>query len=185
MKKLILLVIGSSLLFGCALFSDDKTATNSNPVLSETGNVNLDDQSLTNILVAEINHKYPDDNVQVAVYNKEVLLTGQVGRLEDRYGAEELVRSYSEVKQVFNYLQVATLESRADLNQDSLITRNVKAKLLTVNDAVPSSLKVITTNNVVYIFGVITDKQQRAVIENTQAINGVKNVIILNYKENH
>lgn len=137
----------------------------------------IDDQTLKRKLSSYLNDKYPNNNIEVTVYNQLVLLSGQV--LNSRTKAEAAVdaREYPDVKRVYNYLTVGEVQSITQDNKDAWITTKAKATLITTKNVHANDVKIVTTNGVVYIFGVATPKQAKIIRKQVHSIDGVRKVV--------
>lgn len=114
--------------------------------------------------------------VDATSYNRQVLLTGEVGNAQDKQAVERLVRQVENVRTVVNELVVQSTPSLWDRSTDALITGRVKASLLDANVQV-NAVKVVTERTVVYLMGRVTQAEANRATEAARSISGVQRVV--------
>ncbi len=118
-------------------------------------------------------------NVRAVSYNQQVLLVGQVPTEADKLQAAEVVRGVPNVKAVLNEIDVGPV---ADLNRsatDSLITTKVKARLIDAHDIFGNAFKVTTSNSVVYLMGIVTQREADRAVQIARDTTGVSKVVTM------
>ena len=116
-------------------------------------------------------------HVNATSFNRRVLLTGEVPTEELRAKAEEAVRALPNVANVTNELQVAGASSMASRGNDSLITSNVKARMLNNPKFKVNHIKVVTEANTVYLMGLVTVEEGDAAVEVARTTQGASRVV--------
>ena len=114
-------------------------------------------------------------NVEITVYNRIVLLVGQVPTEVLKHTLGENISNIKGVKRIINDLHVATKDSWGDYSHDSWITTKVKADF--IGQVNPNHFKVVTENSVVYLLGVTTKQEGAQAITTTKKVSGVKKVV--------
>jgi osmotically-inducible protein OsmY len=114
--------------------------------------------------------------VDVTSYNRQVLLTGDVGNAQDKQAAERLVARVDNVKSVVNELAVQNTPSLWDRSNDLLTTGRVKAAFIDANVQV-NAVKVTTERGVVYLLGRVTQAEAERATEAARSISGVRRVV--------
>lgn len=120
-----------------------------------------------------------DTNVRAVSYNQQVLLVGQVPTEADKLKAAEIVQGVPNVKAVLNEIDVGPV---ADLNRqatDSLITTKVRARLIDAHDIFGNAFKVTTSNSVVYLMGIVTQREADRAVEIARSTTGVSKVVTM------
>lgn len=180
--KLILSLFLSASLLGCAAVAVGAVVAAGTGVAVATdprnSGVVIDDSGIQRKL-NNIYSDYPDSNIYVNSYNGGVLLTGQVATNQMKESAAFEARATPGVKKLYNYLDVRLPQSVASASTDGYTTTQVRAKLLGVSDLNSNDVKVVTTNDVVYLFGVVTVKQGQDAAKAAASIGGVSKVITL------
>ena len=138
----------------------------------------LNDKTLQTKLSAKYSN-YQDANIYVNVYNGTVLLTGQVLQPGMRESAEFEAKASPGVKQIYDYLEVRLPQSFTSSSTDSYTTTQIRTKMLSLGDVDSSSVKIVTTSDVVYILGVVTPAQAKTVAATAASVGGVKKVVTL------
>lgn len=114
--------------------------------------------------------------VDVTSYNRQTLLTGDVGNAQDKQAVEGLVARVDNVKSVVNELVVQNTPSMWDRSNDVLTTGRVKAAFIDANVQV-NAVKVTTERNVVYLMGRVTQPEADRATEAARSISSVRRVV--------
>ncbi len=118
-------------------------------------------------------------NVRAVSYNQQVLLVGQVPTEAAKLQAAEVVRGVPNVKAVLNEIDVGPV---SDLNRsatDTLITTKVKARLIDAHDIFGNAFKVTTSNSVVYLMGIVTQREADRAVDIARDTTGVSKVVTM------
>lgn len=135
-----------------------------------------------NKIEAKLKLKYADyDNANIYVnsYNGGVLLTGQVPNKQMQKDAEFEAKVTPGVKKIYDYLDVRLPQSFGSITTDSYTTTQVKSKIVTIPGVFSNNVKVVTTNDIVYLLGMVTKAQATQISSASAQINGVKKVVTL------
>jgi len=117
------------------------------------------------------------ENVNVTVFNRRVLLTGQTPTLELKNKAEQLAHSVENVREVINALEVGIASSLVSRSNDALLTSKVKATFVDAKDVFSNAFKVTTERGVVYLMGRVTQAEGDRAADLTSRIAGVSKVV--------
>ncbi len=120
---------------------------------------------------------YPGAHINATSFNRRALLTGEVPNEDAKKKVEEEVRRIENVKEVTNELQIAGASSLASRGSDSLITSNVKARMVNNRAFSPIHVKVLTEAGVVYLMGLLTQQEGDAAVEVARNTSGVVRVV--------
>ena len=121
-------------------------------------------------------------HLNVKAFNRNVLLTGEVPDAAARSEVEKIVRGVPSVHSVTNEVQVAGVSAYSARGSDSTITGKVKARFLDANKFNPIHVKVVTEAGVVYLMGLVTDKEAADATEIARTTSGVRKVVkVLEY----
>ncbi|HLB42576.1 MAG TPA: BON domain-containing protein [Gammaproteobacteria bacterium] len=124
-----------------------------------------------------------DSHIEVTVFNRIVLLTGETPNADWRQRAEEIATSTPAVTRVYNQLTIEGPTSTLTRTSDSWITTKIKSEMLATEDLKSSSIKAITENGVVYLMGMVTREQAEIAIDIARQVSGVQKVVkIFQYK---
>lgn len=140
----------------------------------------VEDTKLANQIVHKI-HAVPalrnECHIEVTVFNRVVLLTGQTPNGEWREQAEAIVKSVQGVTRVYNQLSIQGPTSSLTRTSDSWITTKIKGEMLATDDLKSSSIKVVTENGTVYLMGVVTKGQAEIAVDIARQVSGVQKVV--------
>ena len=142
-----------------------------------TAGTYLEDETIEWKVFGRLREGFPGAHVNATSYNRRVLLTGEAPTEEMKKKAEEAVRAIDNVKEVTNELQVAGASSLASRGSDSLITSNVKARMVNNGRFSPQHVKVLTEAGVVYLMGLVTQQEGDAAVDIARNTSGVVRVV--------
>ncbi|HPN06585.1 MAG TPA: BON domain-containing protein [Hyphomonadaceae bacterium] len=115
--------------------------------------------------------------VDVAVVDRFVLLSGRVPSEADAKEAERIAWQVASIDEVANELQVDSYNLGRDLN-DSWIVEQVRLRLLADNDIKGTNFNIQAHNGVVYLLGLArTDEELRKAAEHASLVKGVAKVV--------
>jgi osmotically-inducible protein OsmY len=118
-------------------------------------------------------------HVNIASYNKQVLLTGETTTEALKTEVEKMAAAVPEAKGVFNEIQVAPLSSLGSRSHDTYLTSVIKAKFVGDQKFNPLHVKVVTESGVVYLMGLVTRKEADDATHIARHVSGVKRVVRL------
>lgn len=117
--------------------------------------------------------------INVNAFNRKVLLTGEVKDEAMRQQAEQLVAQIDGVETVYNELAIDFIAGIGTRSNDTLLTTKVKASLIDAKDLQSNAIKVVTERNVVYLMGVVTERESTRAAEIAAGVSGVAKVVKL------
>ena len=116
-------------------------------------------------------------HVNATSYNRVVLLTGEVPTPQDKALVEQVVSRVDNVRSIINELGVSGNTSLTSRSSDALITGKVKALMVDAKDLFANSFKVVTDSGVVYLKGVVTQREATRGTEVARSVSGVQKVV--------
>jgi osmotically-inducible protein OsmY len=116
-------------------------------------------------------------HVNVTVFNRYLLLTGEVADEATRKEAEALARGVPNVLGVSNDLQIAGQSSTTSRSNDTLLTSSVKTRFADANKFNVFHIKVVTEAAVVYLMGIVTEQEAADAVEIARTTGGVRKVV--------
>ena len=150
----------------------------------------LDDQTIE---FQVIDHIYSTDeigqesHIKVEVYKSVVLLMGETDTVEKAELAARRAAEVDNVDHVVNELQVREAASVGQKFNNSWLTAKVNTALLAKNPVPgfdPTRIKVVTSNDTVYLMGVVSREEGDAVAEVARNVGGVERVVkVFNYSD--
>ncbi|MEX0731522.1 MAG: BON domain-containing protein [Aquisalimonadaceae bacterium] len=145
----------------------------------------VSDQRLRSRIVGEIlndDELLEQSNINVTVFNRIVLLTGEVNRPDAGRRIAAFARRQSDARHVYNELMVAELSSVIARGRDGLIATNARTRILQLKE--PPSLnservRVIAERRRLYLMGRVTRAEADAITETVRRVGGVREVVKL------
>lgn len=138
------------------------------------------DQKMTNDIVDKINAipgLTQSSHIAVAVFNQNVLLTGETPDPAQRQQAEYATRSVPNVGQVYNQISIRGPISSLTRASDSWITAKIKTQMLATKGLKSGTIKVVTENGTVYLMGLVSRDQADAAVQIARQVAGVLKVV--------
>jgi len=178
---LALMVAGPLSLAGCAdvLLS---AATTTGLAVAEERTVGDAVKDLT--IQAELNHLFFQDDLELyqdvsfSVIEGRVLLKGFVPTHEDRVRAGWIARQATRVSEVINEMQVLDEGDIVDYVKDTVISTQLRTRLVLDFDILSINYSIETVNGTVYLMGIAQDEAELSqVAEHARNIGGVKDVV--------
>jgi osmotically-inducible protein OsmY len=175
---LLALAVAAPLLSGCfglaatgigaaALMADDRRTTG----------IYVEDENIEWKALAKLTRDFKGTHVNATSYNRKVLLTGEVPTEETRKAVEEAIRAIASVRDVDNELAVAGNSSITSRGNDSIITSEVKTRMLGSSAFAPNHVKVVTEAGTVYLMGLVTPAEGEAAVQVARSTSGVSRVV--------
>lgn len=115
--------------------------------------------------------------VNIASFNRRVLLTGEVRDEAMKAAVEREVSAIEGVASIVNELAIAGSSSFTSRSNDSLITGKIKASFVDAKDLYANSIKVVTERGIVYLMGRVTQREGDLAAEVARGVGGVQKVI--------
>jgi len=177
-----LLILAFFLVSGCTSII---TATTDGPIdNNEPGRTFgrfIDDEQIETVIGVNIAHSseaLAQSNISIVSYNGVVLLVGQVQRNEQKSHLSEIAQQVKGVRQVHNQVSVGgEISALASIN-DSLITSNIRTRFLVNDSGVDfSNIKVVTENGVVYLMGVVNERDANEAVDIARQAGGVQRIV--------
>ena len=116
-------------------------------------------------------------HVNVTSYNRQVLLTGEVGSPQDKQLVEQIVSGVDNVRHIVNELAVMGNSTLTHRSSDSLVTGRVKAALVDAKELSANSFKVTTERGVTYLMGRVTPREAKLATDVISSTPGVQKVV--------
>jgi osmotically-inducible protein OsmY len=182
-RNLIFVLLAASLLSGCTAAVVGGVATGISVVHDRrsTGVV-IDDQDIE-LSAMRLKYEHPEisDHSQISTtsYNLLVLLTGQAESQEVSNKFANMVSRLPRVKKVVNHIQIGAEGTFTESTSDAYLTTRVKLALFNVDleDFDPSRIKVVTSQDIVYLMGIVTRREADAASDQARFVSGVKGVV--------
>jgi osmotically-inducible protein OsmY len=143
-----------------------------------TSGTQIEDEGIELRTSNRISERFGDRvHVNVTSYNRVVLLTGEAPDERARGEIERIARAVPNVRSVTNEIQVAGVSTLGARTNDSFITSKVKARFVDARRFNPLHVKVVTEASVVYLMGIVTEREANEAVEVARTTGGVRKVV--------
>jgi len=181
MKKIIIIIFSSLLLYGCVGVSSQGVLGTGVSIYTDprTLGTQIDDsimQKSLGIRIAQVNSKYII-SVSTKVIDGHIFLKGTVDTVDEKILMTKLAWKIEGARSVKNNLKVKDKFSLKNEAKDLLITSQIKVALLANKKVKSVNYQINTVNQIIYIFGIAQNEEERREVinEGTQILD-VKNV---------
>ena len=138
----------------------------------------IEDERIELVAGNRIGDRYGEKvHVNATSFNRQVLLTGEVADEQTKTEIARIVAAVSNVREVFNELQVAGASSLGARSNDSFLTSKVKARFVDSKLVNAVHVKVVTEAATVYLLGLVTEKEAADATEVARTTGGVRKVV--------
>jgi osmotically-inducible protein OsmY len=138
----------------------------------------IDDETIELRARSRVNEAFGDRaHVNVASYNRQVLLTGEVASEATKQQAEQILGRVDNVRAVVNELAIMPPTSLPQRSSDALITGKVRASIVDASDLQASAFRVVTERGTVYLMGRVTAREAERATAIARQISGVQRVV--------
>lgn len=128
--------------------------------------------------LAQINQNLPEQShVDVSVFNRRVLLTGEVPDDASKQKAEQIVRQLNNVNSIVNELTIQPPSDLSSRTNDSYLETRVKTALIAEKNISANNFKVICENGSVYLMGLVTRDEGATGADVASRVPGVVRVV--------
>ncbi|HEY1996797.1 BON domain-containing protein [Paraburkholderia sp.] len=128
--------------------------------------------------IAQINQNLPEQaHVNVTVFNRRVLLTGEVPDDASKQKAEQIVRQLNNVTSIVNELAVQPASDISSRTNDSYLETRVKTALIAEKNISANNYKVVCENGSVYLMGLVTRDEGARGADVASRVPGVVQVV--------
>ncbi len=115
----------------------------------------------------------------VNAYNRRLLLTGLAPDEASRERAGRIASGLDNVRDVFNEIQVGKSGDVPGAARDTATTAQVKTAVARAEQVDGSAVKVVTEAGIVYLMGIVTQREADAAIAAARKVSGVRKVVTL------
>ncbi|MCK9507549.1 MAG: BON domain-containing protein [Pigmentiphaga sp.] len=142
-----------------------------------TVGMQVEDKNIGLKVSSRLSGRYDNASINVEVYDRKVLLVGQVPNQQAKQDAELQARTVENVREVVNELEENFPSSFSTRSNDLLIASKIKASLIDAKDIFANSFKVSVEQGVVYLMGKVTEREGRRGTELAAGVQGVRKVV--------
>jgi osmotically-inducible protein OsmY len=128
-----------------------------------------------------VDNQKQKSHFNIAVFNKAIVIVGQVPNEEVKNKITDVLSKLKNVKTVHNKIEVSKVNKLKQRAKDTITTSNVKTRLFLElkNEVHPLHVKIMTENDVIYLLGIVNNKEADEAIQIAKSSKGVKLVVPL------
>lgn len=142
-----------------------------------TSGAQVEDQAIELKSVSAVGNLATLGHVSVTSYNRRVLVTGEVPAAADKAAVALALQRLENVREVVNELAVVGNSSLTARSNDSILSAKVKAALIDAKTLQANAYKVVTERGVVYLMGLVTEREATRGAEVASGVSGVQKVV--------
>ncbi|CAI8223554.1 MAG: Uncharacterised protein [Glaciecola sp. HTCC2999] len=116
-------------------------------------------------------------NIQVNVFNRQLLLTGTLQEPSWQSKINETLQDDPYLRKTHNQIRTGMTLSASMQAKDILIANTIRAKFITNKDIESSRINVVVNGGEVFLMGLLNNQQATKAVEIARNINNVKSVI--------
>jgi osmotically-inducible protein OsmY len=116
-------------------------------------------------------------HIVVGTDNGTVLLAGQAPTAALKQKAENIAKTVSGIKRLYNEITIEGPTSNLTRAGDSWITTKVKSQLLATKNLKSGEFKIITENGTVFLMGEASRSQAQLAVNAARKVDGVQKVV--------
>ena len=140
--------------------------------------VQADDEGIEWKAAQSVPERYSQaSHLNFTSFNQRLLITGEVPSEEAKSVIGEQAARVLGVKEVINEAIVGPASSLSARSNDSYITSKVKARLVDEKNISATHIKVVTENGIVYLMGIVTDREAKVAVAVARTTEGVRKVV--------
>jgi osmotically-inducible protein OsmY len=178
--RLLAALLAAAALAGCAPLLIGGAAVGTAMMVSDrrSPGAQIDDETIELRAGARMTDAFGDKaHVNVASYNRQVLLTGEVASEAAKQQAGQIASGVDTVRGVVNELAVMPSTTFAQRSNDTLITGKVRASFVDAAELQANAFRVVTERGTVYLMGRVTQAEADRATQITRQIPGVMKVV--------
>jgi len=144
-----------------------------------TTGTQLDDQTIQLRVANELSTALKDKPVHINVnsFDRKVLLTGEVPDEATKAKAGEIATASQNVRAVVNELVIAPPSTFSERAEDTGLGTKVRAAFINTREIAFNSIGIVTERQVVYLLGLVSQKEGDIAALVASKVSGVKQVV--------
>lgn len=118
-------------------------------------------------------------HVNVTGYNRKALITGEAYDEAMKAEVGDIVSKVENVQGIWNEMEVGPIHSLTSRSNDAYVTSKVKARFVDYNQFNANHVKVVTEGGVVFLLGIVNEREARSAVQIARTTDGVRKVVNL------
>lgn len=178
--RLLVSLLAAATLAGCAapLILGGAAVGGMVAVDRRTTGTQVEDEGIELRATNQIFGDYGDKvHINITSFNRQVLLTGEVPTQEVRDVVAQRVAKVANVRSIVNELAVMPSTPLTQRSNDTFITGKMRASLVDAKDLTASAFKVVTERGVIYLMGIVSQREAKRATAIARGVSGVRKVV--------
>lgn len=178
--RLLVSLLAAAMLAGCAapLILGGAAVGGMVAIDRRTTGTQVEDEGIELRATNQIFGDYGDKvHINVTSFNRQVLLTGEVPTQEVRDAVAQRVAKVANVRSIVNELAVMPSTPLTQRSNDTFITGKMRASLVDAKDLTASAFKVVTERGVIYLMGIVSQREAKRATAIARGVTGVRKVV--------
>ncbi|NVK57661.1 MAG: BON domain-containing protein [Alteromonadaceae bacterium] len=118
-----------------------------------------------------------NSNIEITVYNRVALLTGQAPSQAAINRIESLVKSVDYIRKIHNQIRVGEAIPATSVLHDKWLATKIRTKILASDNVPASQITIVVEDSEVFLMGLVTNQEATAAVDIARHIDGVTKVI--------
>jgi osmotically-inducible protein OsmY len=181
-NAIVALLVASSMLAACAPLVVAGIVAGTAVVATDrrTTGTQVDDQTIQLRVANELSTALKgkgDVHISVNSFERRVLLTGEVPDEQLKAEAEAIAARSQNVRAVVNELAVMPPSTASQRANDTALGTKVRASFVNTKEIAFNSIEIVTERGIVYLMGVVTEKEGEVAAYVASRVSGVQQVV--------
>jgi osmotically-inducible protein OsmY len=143
-----------------------------------TTGAQVEDQSIELKAASRLRERFGSRvSISTVSFNRRVLIYGQAPDATTKQEIGRIVTAVPNVRDIVNEVEISGSSGLGTASSDSVVTTKVKASLLDSKDIHANAIKVVTERGVVYLMGLVTEREADRAAQIAASVSGVARVI--------
>ncbi|MDC8832563.1 BON domain-containing protein [Alteromonas gilva] len=118
-----------------------------------------------------------NSNIEITLYNRVALLTGQAPDQTTIQQAESLVNSVDYIRKIHNQIRVGKPIPATSVLHDKWLATKIRTKILASDNVPGSQITIIVEDSEVFLMGLVTNQEATAAVDIARHVDGVAKVV--------
>ena len=162
------ILIGGAAIGAVTIYTDRRPA-----------NVQTNDKGIQVEVLSELERDTHNSSIEVAVWNKRVLLVGSVPTQEQKDAITQKYSNHPNITHLFNELTVGFKPALVTKTSDGVLTSRIRSAFVATQGINSNSIKIVSEGAKVYLLGWVTQAELERAVSVARQTRGVAEVINL------
>ncbi len=162
------ILLGSAVVGTAVVYTDRRPA-----------NVQSNDKGIQIEILSELKRDNPDGNIEVAAWNRRVLIVGSVPNAERKQAITNHYAGHPNITHLFNELNIGFTPAIVTKASDGMLTARIRSSFIATQGINSNSIKIVSEGTKVYLLGWVTQGELEKAVTVARQTKGVSEVVNL------